>query len=158
MTTIVYRRGVLAADTRATRNGTIMPERSRKVYRLRDGRLFAFCGDVGLGTRLFEHLNDPRKSAPVIGDNGGAVIAGPGGKLWRRYVDARLMLYPVGLRTLNASLQRDGQWQVSVQTDKHAPNSFSVAVNERLDLAIAELCGRCDPAPKVTPLLPPPPY
>lgn len=67
------------------------------------------------------------------------------------------MIHPAGMHTLNAVRLDDGQWQVSVQTDGHAANAFSIATNDRIDLALAELCARCDPPPAVPAVMRPPP-
>lgn len=56
MTTIVYRAGVLAADTLLTMGHTKLPERARKVFRLRDGRLFGSSGDSEGGLVLLDSL------------------------------------------------------------------------------------------------------
>lgn len=91
MTTIVYRDGILAADTRATHSGSILPERNKKVHRLRDGRLFAWCGDAGLGQRVLDHFNDPSKAAPEISDKGGALVIGLDGSIWTYEYNAMLL-------------------------------------------------------------------
>lgn len=83
MTTIVYRNGILAADTRSTRNDTIEPSESNKVFRLKDGRLFAWCGKSGIGIRVREWFNNPRLSLPSYEDTeGGAVIVATNGELF----------------------------------------------------------------------------
>lgn len=82
MTTIAYRNGILAADSMATRGGSIMPERSQKVFRLRDGRLFGWCGEAGLGVRARMHFDDPKKHDPVVTTDGGALVIGLDGSIW----------------------------------------------------------------------------
>ncbi len=52
MTTIAYRAGVLAGDTRVTSGDLVLPEHPRKVYRFRDGRLFGACGHNTDATKL----------------------------------------------------------------------------------------------------------
>jgi ATP-dependent protease HslVU (ClpYQ) peptidase subunit len=44
MTTIVYRDGVLAADSRLTQGGTIVHDKQRKIRRLADGSIIAGAG------------------------------------------------------------------------------------------------------------------
>ncbi len=56
MTTIAYRAGVLAADTLLTIGAIKLPERARKVFRLRDGRLFGSSGDSEQGLLLLDSL------------------------------------------------------------------------------------------------------
>lgn len=46
MTTIAWRDGVLAADSRGTGSGWIVSETDRKVFRFPDGRLVAITGDA----------------------------------------------------------------------------------------------------------------
>jgi ATP-dependent protease HslVU (ClpYQ) peptidase subunit len=45
VTTIAYRAGELAGDSLITAGETKLPDRCRKVFRFRDGRLFAGSGD-----------------------------------------------------------------------------------------------------------------
>lgn len=53
MTTVVYRSGVLAVDSRCTDDkGYILNDSERKVCRLPDGSLFASCGRVDHGEAL----------------------------------------------------------------------------------------------------------
>lgn len=48
MTTVAYRDGILAGDTRTVAGNTdIVPGRIRKVHRLRNGSLIGFAGTVG---------------------------------------------------------------------------------------------------------------
>jgi hypothetical protein len=44
MTTLVYRAGVLASDSRGTRGDRIEPGRTQKIMQLADGRLIGVCG------------------------------------------------------------------------------------------------------------------
>jgi 20S proteasome alpha/beta subunit len=52
MTTIAYRDGILAGDTRVTTEDLVSPEKIRKVFKLRNGCLFAHCGDAEEGELL----------------------------------------------------------------------------------------------------------
>lgn len=49
MTTIVYRDGILAADSRVSYGSTIMPGTIKKVQRLSNGALYGFSGSVEVG-------------------------------------------------------------------------------------------------------------
>ena len=64
MTTIAYHKGMLAADTRVIEENLITPETCRKVHRLPDGSLFAFCGcleDASLIKQsLIKHMPLPK--------------------------------------------------------------------------------------------------
>lgn len=57
MTTIVYRNRVLAGDTQVMSGDMRLPERVRKVRRLRDGRLFGWSGKVASAQRVAQALN-----------------------------------------------------------------------------------------------------
>lgn len=74
MTTIAYRNGELAADSRALYGGTeIAAGRTIKVWKTKDGRLIAICGvhypAFAYGTALSEGT-----PLPVFGENCGVVI------------------------------------------------------------------------------------
>jgi hypothetical protein len=91
VTTIVYRDGVLAGDTRVTMGNTICPEVFRKVRRLADGSLFAAAGDLQEGELIHEALvkklampkiEDKETEAIRIKSDGS--IWHFGGRLWVR--------------------------------------------------------------------------
>lgn len=56
MTTIAYKDGILAGDQRLSGDSHIWHDKSRKVFRLRDGSLFGACGDNGAGEVLLRGL------------------------------------------------------------------------------------------------------
>jgi ATP-dependent HslUV protease subunit HslV len=62
MTTIAYRDGVIAADTRETENGLIYPVLSKKIVKLPDGSLFGASGDAEECETLLETAQ--RRRAP----------------------------------------------------------------------------------------------
>lgn len=62
MTTIAYKKGELAADSRIVVGDTIITDGHRKVHRLRDGRLVAWAGSVEDAERLVTAL---RKGHPM---------------------------------------------------------------------------------------------
>lgn len=83
MTTIAYRDGVLAADRMESVGDVRLPSKATKVHRLRDGRLFAWTGDHGVGIKLRQHLNDPKRiAAPDTSDKGCAIIVDTRGRVW----------------------------------------------------------------------------
>lgn len=61
MTTIVYRDGVLAGDSRVTIDDMVSTDKQTKVHKLRDGRLYGWAGGVEDAERLRQAL---RKNAP----------------------------------------------------------------------------------------------
>lgn len=68
MTVIVFRDGVMAADS-AVWQGDIIAGYRRKIRRLPDGSLFASCGRQSHGDACFqwlsEHAGDPDKRPPA---------------------------------------------------------------------------------------------
>ncbi len=58
MTTIAYRKGILASDGRVTTKDFIDSETDRKIWRLSDGSLFGTSGDYMGGLRLLRLLKE----------------------------------------------------------------------------------------------------
>lgn len=67
MTTIVYRSGVLAGDTRVTSGSTILPETYRKTFKLKDGSLYGASGDLEQGEVVRAHL-EKHLAPPKFGE------------------------------------------------------------------------------------------
>lgn len=78
MTTLVYRDGVLAADSRGTRNGMICPGAVSKVY-IVDGRLVGFVGDTAFGQRFVRDLREGREPADLEGEAIAVIVDRDGG-------------------------------------------------------------------------------
>jgi ATP-dependent protease HslVU (ClpYQ) peptidase subunit len=68
VTTVVYRSGVLAGDTRVTSEDTVMPGRERKVFRLPDGSLFAAADDAEGGELLLRAMRKGMPPPRLVGD------------------------------------------------------------------------------------------
>lgn len=85
MTTLVYRAGVLAADTEAHANNWRPACRVRKVWRCSDGRLLGMTGAAAEGTMLAMWLRPPpdkRKGPkPDVRDEARVVEVAPNGKV-----------------------------------------------------------------------------
>jgi hypothetical protein len=81
VTTIVYRDGILAGDTGVGRDGSFMPEKQRKVFRLRNGRLLAWCGDISRLFVVHKLLNDPKEPALPESDGGSGILIEPDGRV-----------------------------------------------------------------------------
>ncbi len=63
MTTIVYSAGVVAGDSRAIRNGTIMPESVEKVWRVEEhGGVAALVGEISLIHDMQQWLDRGQKA------------------------------------------------------------------------------------------------
>lgn len=56
MTTIAYRDGVLASDSRATIKERVDTDRCKKIFRLRNNSYISIAGDYLNGMRLMERL------------------------------------------------------------------------------------------------------
>ena len=64
MTTVAYRDGVLAGDTKVTEGETVVDDKQRKVYKLRDGCLYGFAGNLEDGLRLLRALRKDLDAHP----------------------------------------------------------------------------------------------
>jgi ATP-dependent protease HslVU (ClpYQ) peptidase subunit len=70
MTTIVYHRGMLAADSCRSSGNSIVPGDAEKLIRMRDGSVAAGAGTVSMITRFIAWLDNGKKGdAPVLEDN-----------------------------------------------------------------------------------------
>lgn len=69
MTTIVYRDGLVAADSRTNNGGWIDPGSRSKLERV-DGAVFAYCGDWAICTAIRAWLKEPNGDQP----NGDATV------------------------------------------------------------------------------------
>jgi ATP-dependent protease HslVU (ClpYQ) peptidase subunit len=79
VTTIAYKAGTLAADSRVTTGDTIISDKHLKVHRLRDGRLVAWAGSVEDSERLLSALR-AGTDLPQLGDIE-ALIVSPDGSV-----------------------------------------------------------------------------
>lgn len=68
MTTIAYRDGVLASDSRATINGYVRPQRDVKLFRRGDGGVAAMTGESGGCFRLLKWIDGDRAKDQPDGD------------------------------------------------------------------------------------------
>lgn len=79
MTTIAYRDGMVAADSRACRGQVIFSDRVTKLRRLRDGRVAAVTGEVARFAAFADWLDQPparRQSAdrPPLDDDTTVIV------------------------------------------------------------------------------------
>ncbi len=79
MTTIAYFAGVLAGDTLLTSGSTKLPEVARKVFRLRDGRLFGSSGNSEDGLVVLDALREDKPTPKTKGTM--ALLVYPDGRL-----------------------------------------------------------------------------
>lgn len=82
MTTIVYRKGVLAGDTQVSMGEMRLPERMRKVRRLRDGRLFAWAGKMATASRVAAALNAGEDLPKLTASDGQGIIVDLKGRVF----------------------------------------------------------------------------
>lgn len=68
MTTVAYRDGVMAADSRGTLSGWVLPGRETKLLRLKDGRVAAITGDSAQGEALLLWIRGDRSSPQPRGE------------------------------------------------------------------------------------------
>lgn len=66
MTTLVYRDGILAADSKITYGATIMPGGAKKIHKLPDGALYGFVGSLESGELMRRWLLDREQRFPGI--------------------------------------------------------------------------------------------
>jgi ATP-dependent protease HslVU (ClpYQ) peptidase subunit len=59
VTTLVYRDGILAADTQISYSGTRIPGHAAKIHRLPDGSLYGFTGSLETGELMRRALLNP---------------------------------------------------------------------------------------------------
>lgn len=80
MTTIAYRAGEMAGETRVVTGGTVLPERSRKVFKLRGGRLFGAAGNSTTSDLLRTAVEQGAKTPKLRGVD--ALLVEADGSLW----------------------------------------------------------------------------
>lgn len=81
MTTVAYRDGVVAADSRGTVGGWVLPTREAKLFRLDDGRVAALTGGYAGATRLLAWATgDKATPQPEIGE-ARVILFSPGGRV-----------------------------------------------------------------------------
>lgn len=56
MTTVVYKDGILASDSRLTSKSHVVSDKCKKIFRLPDGTLFGWAGDDEGGHELLESM------------------------------------------------------------------------------------------------------
>lgn len=66
MTTVAYRDGILAADSRVTVKDVIDSDNDKKIYRLRDGSVYGMSGDYVGGLKLLSHLKFAVKQKHLV--------------------------------------------------------------------------------------------
>lgn len=82
MTTVAYKDGILAADTKCATGCS--SDSTRKIYRLKSGGLFGYAGSAGYGALVYEWLCGgarPKQRPKLLdGDDGiEAIVIAPNG-------------------------------------------------------------------------------
>lgn len=80
MTTLAYRDGELATDSRVTAGDMIISDRRKKVHRLRDGSVVAWAGSVQQAELLLRAMR--KNTAPPKIDEISALHLRADGSLW----------------------------------------------------------------------------
>jgi ATP-dependent protease HslVU (ClpYQ) peptidase subunit len=136
VTTIVYRDGVLAADTRVSFSDWIKPERLCKIERLPGGRLFAAAGDHAIWGKLLRWFRDPHGERPEIPDCDALVVL-PDGTV-EYYCGAGFRLIqgpfvaigsgsPVALGALYAGADAEQAVRIAMRVDPYTGGEVDVA-------------------------------
>lgn len=83
MTTVVYRDGVLAADSRITecQGSRALPYAERKIFRLPDGGLVTWTGGVREAYEVIEALLEGEEDLPEVQDTT-VIRIDPKGRAW----------------------------------------------------------------------------
>ncbi|MFC3072354.1 hypothetical protein [Shinella pollutisoli] len=82
MTTVAYRDGVLAADSRFMVNGWKQPHPAKKLFRMKDGAVCAVTGDYAISVEFVRWLDGDRaQPAPQLGDMGRVIHMAKDGTL-----------------------------------------------------------------------------
>jgi ATP-dependent protease HslVU (ClpYQ) peptidase subunit len=79
MTTVAYRDGVLAADSRVTVGDMVLTDKATKVHRLRDGHLFGWSGNAEDAVRLKQALQ--KRVTPPPDLDLSAILISPEGEI-----------------------------------------------------------------------------
>jgi 20S proteasome alpha/beta subunit len=120
VTTIAYRDGVLAGDTRSTnQSDEILPGHVRKVYRLRNGSLIAFAGMLASIQAVVSKIKKDPNGILTISKSDGSNIEG-------------LLIYPDG-----KVMQFDGSGWTSVKADYYAIGSGAVVARVAMRLGLS---------------------
>lgn len=84
MTTIAYRDGIMAADSRLCVSDWIMPQVIRKIRRTENGLVVGIAGNAYLFDALIAHLQGDAE-APDFGDDSAALIVDVKTRAARKY-------------------------------------------------------------------------
>jgi ATP-dependent protease HslVU (ClpYQ) peptidase subunit len=87
MTTIAYRDGVLASDSRLTFDSAVSTDKCKKIWRLKDGALFGASGNNEAGLMVLKALQKDTPLPKLEGDMC-AILIRPNGRVY--YSDGRL--------------------------------------------------------------------
>jgi ATP-dependent protease HslVU (ClpYQ) peptidase subunit len=82
MTTLAYRDGELATDSRITSGDMIVSDKRKKVHRLRDGSILAWSGSVQQAELLLRAMRSKKTIKPPSLDDISALHLRADGSLW----------------------------------------------------------------------------
>jgi ATP-dependent protease HslVU (ClpYQ) peptidase subunit len=101
VTTIAYRDGVLASDSRLTSEDNVITDKCIKLWRLPDGTLYSFAGDNDVGLAMLRNLKkgiDEKVGVPDDGDFTAVRIIPKGriyineGNVWYRWPENHIAI------------------------------------------------------------------
>lgn len=81
MTTIAYRNGILASESRLTEKSFVWTDRCKKIWRLPDGSLFGASGENDGGELLLRAMRDGKEKMPELSHTKGLHIK-KDGSIW----------------------------------------------------------------------------
>ena len=91
MTTLAFDGKILAADTLVTADGMAFGH-AKKIFKLKDGRYFAFCGSFALELAIIEWLNGGEVPSILDQEGLGGIVIDKDGKAYE--FNRSFRLYP----------------------------------------------------------------
>jgi ATP-dependent protease HslVU (ClpYQ) peptidase subunit len=82
VTTIAYRDGILASDSRLTYEDTVATDKCSKLWRLPDGTLYSFAGSNDTGLEMLDNLMKGRDEEVKAESDFTAIRILPKGKIY----------------------------------------------------------------------------
>jgi ATP-dependent protease HslVU (ClpYQ) peptidase subunit len=133
MTTIAFRSGIIAADSRGGASGWVLPGFETKLLRLRHTTgVAAICGNLAEAMKLFDWLDDPlRGDKPQPGGNPRVIVVDQGGDRLTVYEDGHHYVeppapfyawgsgFPVALGAMHAGASAEKAVEIAGLVDPH---------------------------------------
>lgn len=130
MTTVAYRDGVLAADSRATNNGWVENDREVKVRKLADGRLIGLLGECIEIDPFLDWLTGGEKGPQPEMPNARVIVVGRNGarRIFEKkgfYREAGFLMawgtgMPAAMGAMHAGAEAVGAIRAACKVDTHS--------------------------------------